>query len=154
MMTMTAIAVTIQRESLAHAWDEARPLMQRHWDEMPHVGKTFDPDETLYQQGDVLGVLRCYTVRHEGTLIGYCCAAVHRSFWHKGQLEAGQHALYLIPEARRGSIGLRLIRCMEEDLRASGVTILRQHAHVNRPEGTLFEKLGYTHVHGEYEKAL
>lgn len=154
-ITQEKTECTMAVESITTCWEEALPMLHRHWREMPHEGDLpFDPDQAIYAMGEQMGVFRLFTVRADGRLVGYCCVSVHKSLWHKGTIEAGQHSLYVEPEYRKGRLGIRFIRFIEAALKAEGVRTLRQHSHLGRPESRLFRKLGYADVHIEHEKVL
>lgn len=151
---MIATATTFQRESAMVIWEEALPMLRRHWAEMPHdTEMVFNPDASLYRRAEDSGSLRLYTMRVEETLVGYAAVMVFPSLWHTGKIEAAQHSLYVEPE-HRGRRAYRFLQFIEQQLKAEGVRHVKQHVHPGRTEGRLFEKMGYTLAHLEYEKDL
>lgn len=159
-MTVATIPViTMAVESIIDCWDESQAMWLRHWQEMPHEGETFDPDKDLYAAGHACGVFRYYTLRDNGTLIGYACFAVFKSFWHKGQIEAGGHSLYLEPEYRKGWTGVKFLRWVIARLKDEGVKRIKMHSHLDRSEGRLFSLIRFRgkrfkDVHIEHEMEL
>lgn len=152
---MTPISITIQRESVMTTWRETLPLYRRHWEEMPHQpGLEFFVNIPAYERAELGGMLRFYTARCSEILVGYGVFFLHDSLWYRDTIEAGQHSLYLAPEARQGWNGIKLIRFTEDALRAEGVRILHQHVHGGGSEARLFPLLGYTKMHEEFEKRL
>ena len=86
-------------------------------------------------------------------MIGYGCYSFHASYWHAGQYEASQHALFVMP-TYRARVGLPLIRFIEDALKREGAVIINQNAHVGEPVVNVFEGLGYTIDHIQLGKRL
>lgn len=147
--------VAFQRERAHELWDEAFPLFRQHSAEQEHDQTIpLDPDIERYNLAEEVGLLRCFTARMDGVLIGYGVFGVCMSLRHRTLLEATQDSLYLIPNFRKGRIGIQFIRFMEAELKAEGVIVIRQHTHPDTPLDGLLPKMGYSLVHREWEKRL
>lgn len=147
--------ITYQVERAAELWDEIRPLLIRHWEEIAHFKDIpLNPSVDAYARLEAAGVLRCYTVRLAGALIGYLVATVVPSLHYSGSLQAHQDVLFLLPEHRRGRIGLHLLRFAEKALREEGVQVLHQHVKVAHDFGPLLERDGYELVDKIYAKRI
>src|SRR5688572_8316815 len=145
--------ITFAREPAHVVLKEGLELFERHNTEQVHDQTiALDIDHDRYILADDMGMLRPFTCRDAGVLVGYACFAVNCSLRHKTSLQATLDSLYLAPEYRKGTIGIRFIKYMETMLRAEGVQVIRQHAHPETALDHILPKLGYEHTHNEYEK--
>ena len=133
---------------------EGAALFARHADEQVHSDLPLDIDHDRYLLADDLGILRVFTVRDETRLIGYACFCVQFSLRHKTSLQATEDSLYLAPEYRKGTTGVRFIKFIENVLSLEGVQLIRQHAHPDTTLDALLPKMGYEHCHNEWERRL
>lgn len=147
--------VTYQREPSADWAEDAVPLFEAHRAEITHYPDIpLDIDWDWYRTVEAAGMLRCYTARKNGGLVGYCVLMVQRNHRYRSSLQATQDVLYVAPAHRHGRVGLGLIRHVEEALRAEGVQVLYQHTKAKRTEGALMDKLGYELVDLIHAKRL
>lgn len=149
--------LTFQRERPHELLDEARPLFEAHYKEIAHYQDiALDINEAAYCQLEEAGLLRCFTARYNGELVGYCVFIVRPNLRYSQSLQASQDILY-VDKSRRGALyGKRLLDFCHERLREEGVQVAYQHskatkeireaiaAIVKRTDvGRIFEKLGY-----------
>lgn len=147
--------LTFQRERAVDLWDEAMPLFERHYRDVAHYQDiTLKINQEHYNQADALGVLRCYTARMNGDLIGYCVFFVRHNMRYFDSLQALQDVLFLLPEYRGKSAGVRLIKFCEDRLRQEGCQVVYQHTKAASNVGKLLERLGYEHIDNVYGKRL
>lgn len=145
-----------QREVARGLWAEGQALGEMHRDEISHwKDLAVSPDTATYEAADAAGMLRCFTVRDSGRLVGYICFILRRHL-HYDIKHAHQDVLFLHPDYRRNSTGRRLIRFAEERLTqelASGEELLiTQHVKAAGHVGLLLERMGYPlvdHVHAK-----
>jgi GNAT superfamily N-acetyltransferase len=140
--------LTFQREPAYALWYEIMPLLIEHKEEIAHYHDIpLDPDIPAYNQCEEMGMLRCYTARLNGELIGYACFFVKHNMHYKGSLQGLQDVLFVAKAHRHGRVGYRLIKFSEEELRKEGVQVVYQHLKCNRPEIiTLFHKMDYEDI--------
>lgn len=149
--------LTFQRERPHELLDEARPLFEAHYNEIAHYQDiALDINEAAYCQLEEAGLLRCFTARYNGELVGYCVFIVRPNLRYSQSLQASQDILYL-DKSRRGALyGKRLLEYCEDRLRAEGVQVVYQHSKADAQireaigeighrtdVGRIFEKLGY-----------
>lgn len=144
-----------QAERSRDLWKEITPLLERHWWEIStYLDIPLDPDVERYNVMDDAGLLRCYTARFNGELIGYVvliCASLH----YKSTKIANQDVLFLLPEYRRGRAGIGLIKFAEERLRQEGFSVIYQHQKIEHPAlGVVLEKIGYKKIEHIWAKRL
>lgn len=144
------------RESLAAARASGVDrLLELHWREIAHYQDIpLEIDWPVYEAAEKAGKLYVYTARIEGELIGYSCHFVGPNPHYKSSIQAVQDVLYVEPVHRRGSVGFRLIRFADRDLKAAGVQISYQHSKVAQPIGALLERLDYEAIDTIYGKRL
>lgn len=144
-----------QEERVSALWDESMPLLERHFDEIAHYKDiALAPDQVTYEEMERAGVLRCYTARHNGELVGYAVFFVRPGMHYRHSLQAIQDVLFVVPERRVGTTGIRLIRFAEARLKALGVQVVYHHAKLTNRVGELLVKLGYELVDQLYAKRL
>ncbi len=147
--------ITYQEEFLSGLWDEVMPLLETHWEEIAHYKDIpLDPDIDVYTAVENLGNSRCYTVRDDGRLVGYVLFFVRGHMHYKMSIQAIQDVLFLLPEYRKGRIGIKFLQWAEEALTAEGVQVIYQHVKTTNKAGELMERLGYELVDKVYAKRL
>ena len=137
-----------QRELAQDLLGEIMPLLVEHKEEIAfYQDIALDVDGNAYVHAEVNGLLRCYTARINGALVGYAVFFVKHNMHYQHSLQAIQDVLFVRKPHRHGRIGLGLIRFSEAELKNEGVAVCYHHLKVNRPETiTLFRKLGYEDV--------
>lgn len=146
--------VYYQREAAQFLWEEGMPLGEKHWSEIAHYKDIqLSPNVEAYNRLEAAGVLRCFTARDCGKLIGYVAFFVQRHM-HYDVLCAAQDVLFVDPEHRKGMAGFRLIRYAEERLRKEGVAVVTQHVKKSNNVGKLLERMGYEEMDAVYTKRL
>ena len=121
--------VTIQRESLHPFWEDALPLCERHWQEIAHWHDIpLVPDTEAYERAAAADMLRIYTVRGtDGALYGYAMFFVRHNVHYRTSIQAVQDVVFVAPEFRQGTLGMRLLKFAEVDLRQAGVQVVHHH---------------------------
>lgn len=142
--------ITYQTEPLSDSlWGELAPLLSAHWREVAHYRDLeLAPNREAYANLDRAKMLRVYTARAEGRLIGYLACVVAPSLHYAPHRFATQDVLYVDPAHRGARFGFMLIGYVHRQLRAEGVTLLMQHGK-HRSDlniGPLLHRLGYEHV--------
>lgn len=153
-----------QREPLTAAlWDEAYPLLLKHWREVSHFQDIpLEPDVARYHANEQNGVLRCFTARSGdefsssvklGALVGYALYIVAPNAHYKSSVQAVQDVIYIDP-AFRGGTGYRFIAWCDAQLAAEGVQAVYQHIKAAHNFGAVLERQGYELVDLIYAKRL
>ena len=147
--------LTFQRERAHELLDEARPLFEAHYKEVAHYQDIpLDINEPAYMKFEEVGLLRCYTARYNGELVGYCVYKVSPNLRYQSSVQAIQDILY-VDKSRRGAlIGKRLIEYTHAQLKAEGCQVVYQHAKIKSTVGQFLELLGYELIDGVYGKRL
>ena len=126
---------------------EIIPLSRDHFEEVdPFPDRTVDVDLTVYENAHKQGMLRIFTARDLGTLVGYAIFIVAKDYHYKDSIRATQDMLYLAPKYRNGFIGVEFIRWCDEQLRAENVATVYQYSAKNPDIGPVFAHLDYTPI--------
>src|SRR4051812_38479739 len=114
------MAIVFACEALRPALDEALPMLATHQALVaPYGSRPLDPDHETWDAADELGLLRVFTARLSGVLVGLAVFQVgrHPNFHAR---YASQHALCLEPAHRRGRVGYEFVKFIDGMLRQDG----------------------------------
>jgi GNAT superfamily N-acetyltransferase len=147
--------IIYRQERLEDVWDEAQPLVAKHWEEIAHYKDIpLAPEKEMYFGVSKLGLLRVFTARIEGKLVGYCVFFVKRNPHYSTSLQATQDILFVLPEYRKGRVGIGLIKYCDQQLGAEDVQVVYQHVKLAHNFGPVLERMGYEAVDIIYAKRL
>jgi GNAT superfamily N-acetyltransferase len=147
------------RETCDTVAGEIFALMETHYAEVAHH-PDIPPgcDEAKYRQAEKLNILRIFTIRVSGVLVGYAIFTAGFSLHYKSSFQARQDTLFLHPDYRQGSLGYRFLCWIDTQLKAEGIEIIYQHHKLleggRLDLGPLFERMGYKPIYRVYWKRL
>ena len=150
----------LAREYLADCIDDILPLLEVHYAEVgfTHRGRAgpipLDLDWDAYRNLEALGILRGYTARLEGKLIGYAAFVVAASNLHHKHLKYASLDVLSVVPAHRGLTGSRLMAYCERELRAEGVRMMTICVPRQCDWTPLAERWGYERVETYMQKWL
>lgn len=143
------------RETLSAVKEEIQPLLEKHWKEIAlYPDILLNPDWERYAGVEEHGALRIYTIRNDGTLVGYAVFFVLPSPHYKDSLQAGEDILFLDASLRGHFVGVRFMKFCEEELTKEGVQVVRHHTKAKFSFAPLLEHLGYELEDLVYAKRL
>ena len=148
--------ITYQTEKIIDIKDEIDPLIKLHWEEIA-LNKDkilLDPDWDKYFDLCDSDLLKTFTARLDGELIGYFVVMVYPHLHYKNNLFAVNDVIYLKEEFRNTSTGYKLISFAENSLKNAGVDVLVLNTKVHKPFDNLCEKAGYKLTERIYSKYL
>lgn len=127
---------------------DIQPLTRKHYLEIAHYPDIeLDPDYPRYRAMEAAGVLRIYTARKDGRLVGYAIFALCPALHYKGSLQATCDILFIDPEQRRGlGIGGALLSHCDLQLAREGAQVVYQRTKAAHNFSNLLEAKGYTLV--------
>jgi GNAT superfamily N-acetyltransferase len=148
---------TISEETLCDKWAELLPLLKAHRNELathPHLMRVL-PGFGKYEALENAGMLLVLVARDKlGKIVGYSGNMVYPNM-HYSELVMGHNdVLYVPPEHRGGTLGLRLIKQTEGAMRLRGVKLLLWHAKQHTKLDHMMPKLGYAVQDIMYSKEL
>jgi GNAT superfamily N-acetyltransferase len=126
--------------------EDLKPLLVEHHDELAMYKDEIplSPDYPMYQKLDEMGLIRAYTVRLGGALIGYATFSVLKRHLHYDHRWAVNDVLFIHPEHRNFGIGTELCDVFEEDLRRDGPVVIHIETKEFSPElAMLLRHRGY-----------
>lgn len=136
--------VTYQTEAIYQVLPEILPLL--HDNHAEAQGKTYgtelDPDWDQYRQMEKCGLLKIFTARDDGRLIGYDIFIVGPHRHAIGSRIAINDMTYVIPEYR-GFTAVMLIKKSDKALREMGCSGIARHAQCNTQVHELLGRIGY-----------
>lgn len=135
---------------------EALPLNRDHHNEVSAFQDIrLEPDYAQYEAFGKSGMLRIFTVREEGALMGYSIFFVRSAPHYKGSIQAAQDILYLDPKLRAGLNGYKFIAWVDDQLRAEGVQVVYQSTTCHGKDfGKVLMRLGYEPLENLYARRL
>ena len=148
--------ITYQQEFLVTTEKDARPLLEKHWQEIA-VNKEhikLNPDWEAYADLEASGNLKIFTARDGSALVGYFFVFVRNHIHYKDHLFAHNDILFLSEPYRKGFTGIKLIKFAEECLKADGVSVLTINTKTHKPFDGVLQRLGFNHVENIYSKLL
>ena len=136
--------ITYQQESLVTTKEDARPLLEKHWEEIALNKDTIklNPDWDAYADLEDVGILKIFTARSDGNLIGYFVVFVRSHIHYKDNLFAYNDILYLDKDYRKGFTGAKLMKFAEKCLKEDGVSVLVVNTKRHKPFDVLLSWLG------------
>ena len=149
--------IVYARELSATVRDDILPLVKRHWEEVaPGLGEA-DPPVDLYVRLTDMGVLRIFTARDNGALVGYALFWVKRDLHQRKLTSAILDALWVEPKYRRTRdlVAPSLLALVEEVLRKEGVDRIYAEGPVGATSfHSLLRKRAYTDLGRSHYKDL
>ena len=148
--------ITYQQDSVASYEKDAKDLLQAHWEEIAlnkHAIK-LNPDWEAYYELEDQDMLKVFTARSDGKLVGYFVVICRKHLHYKDNLFAFNDVLYLSQEYRKGMTGPKLMKFAEKCLKEDGVDVLVVNTKRHKPFDQLLVWLGYKHAENIYTKLL
>lgn len=142
-------------EKISLIEEEIKPLHLAHWNETEshRHDLPFNPDYTTFARYEQAGRYILFALRSEGRLVGNCAMYVDRSA-HTQTLMATEDTLYLLPEARKGTVAKAFVAYVEASLLQLGVKEINITVKTVNRAGLFFQRLGYKHVENGLTKIL
>lgn len=142
-------------ERIENITEEIKHLHRAHWNETEEHRHRLplQPDYEAFIRYEQAGRYLLFTVRSEGKLLGNCAMYLDKSA-HTQTLIATEDTLYLLPEARRGTVAKRFVRYVENAMKLLGVREINITVKTVNKAARFFQLLGYRHVENGLTKLL
>lgn len=145
----------LQRELMSEAlFAEAEPLVQasfKRFDPFPDL--PLDIDLEGYIAAEQSDVLRVYTARENGILLGYAVFIVAPSLRRRYLIQANQEMVHAVPERQR-QVTPRLLKYAEKALRDEGIGLVYHSGPAGSKFSHLLELFGYPIVATMHAKKM
>lgn len=138
---------------------EILPLLALHHEEVKDkFYGPLNPDLTIYETLEKLGMLRIFTVRQwsgsQMALMGYQVFFINNHHHSKDVIAATQDILFMHKDVRKGLSGYKFIQWCAEKLKMEGIHIVHQRISARHSFGRLLERAGYELEDLTYSKKL
>ena len=147
--------MVFQREKFSHFCDEALTLFEDHHKEVGDIfpgDVEFDPNIEAFLKLDDHDLLRVYTVREDGVLLGYCIHHVSNHLHFRNSLQSIQDAIYIAKNHR--GIGKKFISWIDDQLKSEGVEAVYHSVSLNYDYSKALVGLGYEKIESTYFRRL
>jgi L-amino acid N-acyltransferase YncA len=133
---------------------EILQIIDRHWLEIAVNREKIhlDVDCATYRQMDDLGMLHVVTAREGGELAGYYVSIIRPHPHYRSTMFAFQDAFFVVPEHRRGTMGIDFVRFMEQAVKAAGAKNVVASTKTHFDLSPLFLRLGFKEVETQFQK--
>lgn len=150
------MALTFKEELFEDLISELPPLLYQHWDELANHKdiRPLDVDYAGYIQLNRLGLVRIFTCRDEGKLVGYTSFAVKNNMHYKTWKYAVCDVYYLHPDYRKTEASKTFFKEIEVWLKYMEVKSITIQDKLNHSHEKFFNSLGYTAIEQNYEKVF
>jgi GNAT superfamily N-acetyltransferase len=148
--------ISIAHECLANVKEDIKPLLEKHW-EMVALNQgiiKLNPNWKEYARLDAAGILRIFTARSDGNLVGYCVLIVNQSVHYQDHKFASNDVVFVLPEYRSGATGYKLIKYAEDHCKADGVSLMMINTKVHLPFDQLMIGMGFDLIERIYSKCF
>ena len=142
-------------ERMENIQKEMEPLHLAHWNETEEHRHDlpFSPDYAAFIHYEQAGRYILFTIRRHERLVGNCAMYIDRST-HTQTLIASEDTLYLLPEARRGTVAKQFVAYCEAALKRLKVKEVTVTVKTVNRAGLFFQRMGYRHVENGLTKIL
>jgi len=146
--------LTIEVEAYSSVIPELRPLLHEHYKELAlNQDKVpLQPRWGVYEQAEAADDLLMVICRDNGTVIGYFVGFIAPGLHYETCLTCKMDIFYVAPSHRGGSLGIRLFKYVERELKARGVQRIFVGSKCHADASVLFERLKYSKVEVYYSK--
>ena len=113
----------LQREAYDSYLPDVLALYEQHWLEVCWRRDKFNlaPDHAKYRALEKAGILRIYTARESGIVVGYALFMVSQHLHYKDIKVAVNDLFFVSPDRRGEWLGVKLLKFARDSLRAEGV---------------------------------
>ena len=146
----------IAHECLASVKEDIKPLIEKHWELVAlNQGKIkLNPNWEEYARLDAAGVLRVFTAREDGELVGYCVLVVSRSMHYKDHVFANNDVTFVLPDNRAGATGYQLLKYAEDHCAKNDISLMNVNTKVHLPFDSLLVGMGFNLIERIYSKCF
>lgn len=149
--------ITYQTETYEEVHDEWIGLIDTHYKEVCEFNKEktrLNPDYAVYEEMAKYNRLFIFTCRYDKKLIGYYFSFILPHTHYKDRVTSQHDLVYVLPEYRKGMIGVKLIKKAETELFDMGVDIITLRIKAGGNLHSLPKRLGYKPLDTTYFKEV
>jgi hypothetical protein len=113
-----------------------------------------NPDLETYNALDAQGKLITVCARDNDRLVGYIVFIVAPHLHYKDVIVGNEDLHFLLPEYRKGRVGINLLKAGEEAMRLAGAKLIITRTKAKQDHGKIFQRLGYSLQDHVYTKLI
>jgi GNAT superfamily N-acetyltransferase len=153
-MNNAILAMTFQREHAGvELFESVLHLLVPYFREVAsHQDLELAPDFEQYHLLEKAGILRVYTARMDGKVVGFSALFVNHHLHTIGSKQAVQDLLYVDPDHR--GFGLSFIKWCDDQLVQEGVDVVYRAMHALRDFTPVMKRMGYELTEQVYARRL
>lgn len=141
--------IAFAKETFEQLAPDIEPLLEEHWAELAlwRDDIPLKADFPGYKRAYDAGMMRFYTVREDGALIGYALFVVVPRNLHYDHRWARDDIIWIHPDARNFGVGTGLFEFFEADLAVDGPVVIMIETKAQHPAlAALCQVRGYEDV--------
>lgn len=149
--------ITFSIERFSDVYGEMKPLLEEHYVEIStHVahGVPLKPRTQVYEDRQADGSLMIVVGREAGDIVSYFFCFIASALHYETCLTCSPDIFYVKPDRRKGRLGIRMFRFVEDELRRRGVVRWAVGSKIDHDASALFKYLGFEPVETTHEKWL
>ncbi|AST86225.1 hypothetical protein CIG66_07010 [Ralstonia pseudosolanacearum] len=149
--------ITFAIELFSDVYGELKPLLEEHYAEISthkDHGVPLEPMEEVYRVRQADGSLMMVIGREDGRIVSYFVCFVAPGLHYRSCLTCTPDIFFVAPEKRTGTMGMRMFRFVEKELKRRGVKRWAVGSKVQHDASALFRYLKFDPVETMYEKWL
>lgn len=149
-------AISLQTEPFMANLDELKPILVHHYKELAlNQDKVpLQPRWEIYDKAEQVNELLYITCRVDGKLVGYFIGFVAPGLHYETCLTCNMDIFYIAKEYRKSSLGVRLFKYVERELKSQNVERWFVGSKVHADASALFKRLKFNKVETYYSKWL
>ena len=146
--------ITFQQEYCEDVSQDWLDLFNAHYEEIAwnQTRIPLRPDLKKYAAMETAGMLKCYTARDEGKIVGYSVWFILNHMHYQDTVMAMNDIHYLAKDKRGSMVGIELLQYAEEKLKGCGEQTLGLHIKKVFDWGRIAERIGYECTESTYQK--
>jgi len=124
--------------------EECKPLFKAHYQEIEKFQDIpLEPNYSQYKSARNQKILKIFTAREHGVVIGYSFFFVLNSPHYKNSRQAVQDLVFVYKHSRKGFVGIRFIKWCDKQLRKDGVQVIFRQVTPQNNFGKILMRQGY-----------
>jgi hypothetical protein len=148
--------VTYQVEKFEDIYLDIQQIFDDHWEEvaLDKEAIKLNPDYDKYITLSKTGILHMVTAREDGNIIGYHISVIYPHIHYKDSLTCFTDIFFIVKEKRKGFTGIKLLKFMEESVKAKGVQKIYMGTKLHIDISLLLERLNYKQIEKIFTKVI
>ncbi len=148
--------VTYAEEPFSAMRPEMETILPLHWKEIARDQEIIklDPDWDSYHAMERAGQVHALVARCEGKMIGYHLSFIRPHLHYRQSLSAMVDIYFILPEYRKGRVGIQLFKEVEKSWKQRGVQKAFTGTKCAADKSRVFEHLKWNRTEYLYTKVL